>query len=85
MRHELWPALSGLLVFVGLLASSGILLVVGSLVAVVWMTEPGYGSGTVLPKRVLRSSGRWGCRRAFIGDTVDYTLSRFTNDKAAAL
>ena len=81
MRHELWPWASGLLVFVGLLASSGILLVVGSLVAVVWI-------GTRIWERQCFRNVSYvrevGCRRAFIGDTVEYTVS-LTNDKPLPL
>ena len=81
MRHELWPAISGLLVFVGLLASSGLLLVVGSMVAVVWMTARLWERYCFRKVSFERKVGR---RRAFIGDTIDYSVS-LTNDKALPL
>ncbi len=37
MRNGLWLLISGLLVFIGLVASQGLLLVVGSLVIIVWL------------------------------------------------
>ena len=81
MRHELWPLVSGLLVFVGLLVSSGLLLVVGSLVALVWLAAriwERYGFRKVSYSREL------GRRRAFIGDTIDYTVA-LNNDKPLPL
>ena len=81
MRHELWPLVSGLLVFVGLLSSSGLLLAVGSLVAVVWLAArvwERYGFRRVVYSRQV------GRRRAFIGDTVEYTVA-LSNDKPLPL
>ena len=72
MRHELWPVVSGLLVFVGLLASNGLLLVVGSLVAVVWMSARLWERYCFRKVTYDRELGR---RRAFIGDTIDYTVA----------
>ncbi len=81
MRHELWPVISGLLVVVGLLASSGLLLVVGSMVVVVWMTARLWERYCFRKVSFERNMGR---RRAFIGDTVDYSVS-LTNDKLLPL
>lgn len=81
MRHELWPLVSGLLIFVGLLTSNGLLLVVGSLVAVVWMSArlwERYCFWKVTYDREL------GSRRAFIGDTIDYTVA-LNNEKPLPL
>lgn len=81
MRHELWPVVSGLLVLAGLLASSGLLLVVGSMVAVVWMTARMWERYCFRKVSYERKVGR---RRAFIGDTIDYSVS-LTNDKPLPL
>ena len=81
MRHELWPVVSGLLVFVGLLISSGLLLVVGSMVAVVWMTARLWERYCFRKVSYERRVGR---RRAFIGDSIDYSVS-LTNDKPLPL
>ena len=81
MRHELWPVVSGLLVVVGLLASSGILLVVGSMVAVVWLAARVWERYCFRKVSYVREMGR---RRAFIGDTVDYSVS-LVNDKPLPL
>ena len=81
MRHELWPLASGLLVLIGLLTSSGLLLVVGSLIAVVWMAArlwERHGLRKVTYSRLLSRS------RAFIGDTLEYTVA-LNNDKALPL
>ena len=81
MRHELWPLVSGLLVLIGLLVSSGLLLVVGSLVALVWLAArvwERYGFRKVTYNRELSR------RRAFIGDTIDYTVA-LNNDKPLPL
>ena len=81
MRHELWPVVSGLLVFVGLLVSSGLLLVVGSMVSVVWMTARLWERYCFRKVSYERKVGR---RRAFIGDSIDYSVS-LTNDKPLPL
>ena len=81
MRHELWPVVSGLLVAIGLLASNGLLLVVGSMVAVVWMTARLWERYCFRKVSFERRVGRG---RAFIGDTVDYSVS-LTNDKPLPL
>ena len=81
MRHELWPVASGLLVLVGLLVSSGLLLVVGSMVAVVWVTARLWERYCFRKVSYERKVGR---RRAFIGDSIDYSVS-LTNDKPLPL
>ena len=81
MRHELWPVVSGLLVFVGLLASNGLLLVVGSLVAMVWLAARVWERYCFRKVTYERLVGR---RRAFIGDSVSYTVA-LNNDKPLPL
>ena len=70
-----------MLVFIGLLTSNGLLLVVGSLIGVVWMAArlwERYGFRRVTYTREL------GRRRAFIGDTLEYTIA-LNNDKPLPL
>ena len=81
MRHELWPVVSGLLVLAGLLSSSGLLLVVGSMVTVVWMTARLWERYCFRKVSFDRKVDR---RRAFIGDTVGYSVT-LTNDKPLPL
>ena len=81
MRHELWPVVSGLLVFVGLLSSNGLLLVVGSLVAIVWLGARVWERYCFRKVSYEREVERL---RAFIGDTVEYTVS-LANDKPLPL
>ncbi len=81
MRHELWPLSSGLLVFVGLLASNGLLLVVGSLVFVVWAAARVWEKYCFRRVAFDREVGR---RRAFIGDSIEYSVS-LSNDKPLPL
>ena len=81
MRHELWPVVSGLLVVVGLLSSNGLLLVVGSLVVVVWVAARLWERHCFRRVTYERTIGR---RRAFIGDTMEYTVS-LANDKPLPL
>ena len=70
-----------MLLFVGLLASNGLLLVVGSLVAVVWYTARLWERRCFHKVAFDRQLGR---RRAFIGDTIDYTIA-LSNDKPLPL
>ena len=81
MRHELWPLVCGLLILIGLLTSSGLLLVVGSLVAVVWVAARLWERQGF---RRVTYSRELGYRRAFIGDTLDYTVV-LSNDKPLPL
>jgi uncharacterized protein (DUF58 family) len=81
MRHELWPLSSGLLLFIGLLASNGLLLVVGSLVFVVWLAARVWDRHCFRKVTFDRELGR---RRAFIGDSIEYSVS-LSNDKPLPL
>jgi uncharacterized repeat protein (TIGR01451 family) len=77
MLNDLWLLVSGILVFLGLVTSQGLLLVVGSLVIIVWAATRFWNRFAfrgVSHQRVLSR------RRAFVGDTIEYTIS-LTNDK----
>ena len=81
MRHELWPMVSGLLVFVGLMVSNGLMLVVGSLVLVVWLAARVWERYCFRRVSFNRELTR---RRAFMGDSVEYAVS-LSNDKPLPL
>ena len=81
MLNEVWLLVSALLVFIGLLASNGLLLVVGSLVVVVWVAARVWQRHGFRNVSYVRTLAR---RRAFIGDTVEYTVS-LNNDKVLPL
>ena len=72
---------SGLLVFVGMMVSNGLLLVVGSLVALVWLAARIWERYCFRKVTYERDVAR---RRAFIGDTLDYTVT-LNNDKPLPL
>ena len=81
MRNELWLTVSGFLVFIGLVASQGLLLVVGSLAIIVSL------AARIWDKFAFRrvSHGRAFSRsRAFIGDSIDYTVT-LSNEKLLPL
>ena len=81
MLNDVWLLVSVLLVFVGLVASQGLLLVVGLLVIIVWVTAKfwdRFAFQEVTHQRYLSQS------RAFIGDTVEYTVT-LTNEKILPL
>lgn len=81
MFNDLWLVVSGLLILVGLAASQGLLLVVGSLVVVIRLATKvwdRYAFRGVTYSRALSS------HRAFLGDTVEYTVT-LTNDKVLPL
>ena len=81
MLNDLWILLSGIMVFMGLVASEGLLLVVGSLVIVLAIAARVWDRYAFRSVSHSRSINR---RRAFIGDTVDYTVS-LDNDKLLPL
>ena len=81
MRNELWLTASGLLVFFGLVASQGLLLVVGSLAVIVSLAArvwDRFAFRRVDHRREL-SQGR-----AFIGDSIEYTVT-LSNEKLLPL
>ena len=81
MLNDFWILISGIMIFIGLLASEGLLLVVGSLVIVLAV------AARIWDRNAFRSvthSRSINLKRAFIGDTVDYTVS-LDNDKLLPL
>ena len=70
-----------MLVFVGMMVSNGLLLVVGSLVALVWLAARIWERYCFRKVTYERDVAR---RRAFIGDTLDYTVT-LNNDKPLPL
>ena len=81
MLNEVWLLVSALLVLIGLLASNGLLLVVGSLVVVVWVAARVWQRHGFRNVSYVRTLSR---RRAFIGDTIEYTVE-LNNDKVLPL
>ena len=81
MINDFWILASGIMIFIGLVASEGLLLVVGSLVIVLAIAAriwDRYAFHSVSHSRSISS------QRAFIGDTVDYSVS-LDNDKVLPL
>ncbi len=77
MLNDLWLLVSGILVFLGLVTSQGLLLVVGSLVIIVWAATRFWNRFAFRGVSHERTLSR---KRAFVGDTIEYTVS-LTNDK----
>ena len=72
MISDLWVIVAVLLMLAGLLASLGLLIVVGALVLFIWL------AGKHWPRyafRRLSYTRRLARRRAFIGDEVDYRIT----------
>ena len=81
MFSELWILVAAVMVFIGLVASQGLFLVVGSLLIIITLTArlwDKYAFRRVAHGRIFSSS------RAFIGDTLDYTVT-LSNDKILPL
>lgn len=81
MQNDLWLLISALLIFFGLVASQGLLLVVGSLVIIIWLATRVWGRYAFRRVSHTRSLSR---RRAFIGDTLEYSVT-LSNDKLLPL
>ena len=81
MLNDFWILISGIMIFTGLVASEGLLLVVGSLVIVLAVAARIWDRYAFRSVTHLRSISR---QRAFIGDVVDYTIS-LDNDKVLPL
>ena len=81
MLNDFWILLSSIMIFIGLVASEGLMLVVGSLVIVVAIAARIWNHHAFRSVSYSRSINR---KRAFIGDTVDYTVS-LDNDKLLPL
>jgi uncharacterized repeat protein (TIGR01451 family) len=81
MLNDFWILVSSIMIFIGLVASEGLLLVVGSLVIVLAIAARIWDRYAFHSVSHERSIGR---KRAFIGDTVEYTVS-LDNDKVLPL
>ncbi len=81
MLNDFWVFVSILMIFIGLVASQGLLLVVGSLVLVLTIAARIWERYAFRAVSHSRSISR---KRAFIGDTVDYSVS-LDNDKVLPL
>lgn len=81
MLNDLWLLLAGILVLIGLVASQGLLLVVGSLVIIVWLATKMWDRHAFSRVSHYRALGR---HRAFIGDTLEYSVT-LSNDKVLPL
>ena len=81
MINELWFFVAAILVLIGLVASQGLLLVLGSMVIIMTLTArlwEKYAFRRVTHHRTLSNN------RAFIGDSLDYTVT-LSNDKVLPL
>ena len=81
MLNDFWLFASAILLFIGLIASQGLLLIVGSLVLIVWVLAKFWDRFAFKRVSHSRSLGR---NRAFVGDSVEYTVS-LVNDKVVPL
>ena len=81
MLNDFWVFFSSLMIFIGLVASQGLLLVVGSLVLVLALAAWIWERFAFRSVSHTRSISR---KRAFIGDTIDYSVS-LDNDKVLPL
>ena len=72
MLNDLWLLLSGFLIFVGLVASKGLLIVVGALIILIWSSTKLWERFALRKIILTRSISR---KRVFIGDTIDYDIS----------
>jgi uncharacterized protein (DUF58 family) len=79
--NDLWLLVSCILLFIGLVASQGLLVVVGALVIILWTAAKFWDRFAFQEVSHERTLGR---RRAFIGDTVEYTVS-LANEKILPL
>ena len=81
MLNDFWILFSSIMIFIGLVASEGLLLVVGSLVIVLAIAARIWDRYAFHSVSHSRSISR---QRAFIGDTVDYSVT-LDNDKVLPL
>ena len=81
MLNDLWVLVSAILVLIGLVASEGLLLIVGSLVIIVWLATKLWDRFAFKNVSHSRSLNR---RRAFIGDNLAYSVT-LRNDKILPL
>lgn len=69
MLNDLWLLVSAILLFIGLVASQGLLLVVGSLVIIIWVVTKFWDRLAFREVTYGRDLSR---RRAFVGDTLEF-------------
>ena len=81
MLNEVWILISALLILIGLVASQGLLLVVGSLVIVIALVGRFWGRFAFRRVTHTRLISR---QRAFIGDSIEYSVTLY-NDKILPL
>ena len=81
MLNDLWLLVSAILLFIGLVASQGLLLVVGSLVLIIWGVTKFWDRFAFREVSHSRSLSRW---RAFVGDSLEYTVT-LSNEKILPL
>jgi uncharacterized repeat protein (TIGR01451 family) len=81
MLNDLWLLVSGLIILVGLLTSQVLLIVVGSLVIIVWLLTKFWDRYAFRDVSHTRNLSH---HRAFIGDTVEYTVT-LSNEKILPL
>ena len=81
MLNDFWLFASAVLLFIGLVASQGLLLIVGSLVLIVWILAKFWDRFAFKKVSHGRSLGR---AHAFVGDSVEYSVT-LTNDKLVPL
>ena len=81
MLNDFWLFASAALLFIGLVASQGLLLVVGSLVIIVWFLAKFWDRFAFRKVSHFRSLSQG---RAFVGDSLEYTVT-LSNDKIVPL
>lgn len=81
MRNDLWILVSAFLLFIGLVASQGLLLVVGSLVIIISLVARLWDRFAF---RQVNHSRTLSQHRAFIGDSLEYTVT-LSNEKLLPL
>lgn len=81
MLNDLWIFAAAVLLFIGLVASQGLLLVVGSLVIIISLVAKFWDR---LAFRRVTHSRSFSRNRAFIGDTLEYTVT-LSNEKLLPL
>ena len=81
MLNDFWPFIGGLMLFIGLVASLGLLLIVGALVLIVWALAKFWDRFAFREVNHWRGLSR---NRAFVGDALEYTVT-LANDKIVPL
>ena len=81
MLNDFWLFASGALLFIGLVASQGLLLVVGALILIVWLLSKFWDRFAFKKVGHYRTLAQG---RAFVGDSLEYTVT-LSNDKVVPL